>query len=409
MGEFAAVVQRYMSSRSMSVRATASAAGYSDHTLLSKVLNGHKPVTPYLAAKLDRALGADGEIVAAAQSAMADAKVASASAHPRAEVVSDPVESLRQQMNDVFSRGAMTGTVLDDWERTAIRYARATRDRPASVLIDDLSQDLKELNGLLVRPLSVSAFQRLTRVAAQMSGLMCLAFCILDDRPAFRRWARTARLAGREAGDPETLAWILAQEAHGHYYSGDLLEAIDVARHGYEVSQAPSAGAALAAALEARAQATLGRAKETRNALERAEEALSDLDGDALIPSAFGYNEASFRFHEGNAYTHLRDVKSAFKAQERALELCQPDNYTDWAMTRLDRAQCLIYAGEITEGLDYAFETITSVAAPKRKGIISLRAQTVVQTVPEKARNLPAARNLGELLMLAIGTGGTNS
>lgn len=56
MGQFTAVVQRYMSARNMSVRATASAAGYSDHTLLSKVLNGHKPVTPYLAAKLDRAL-----------------------------------------------------------------------------------------------------------------------------------------------------------------------------------------------------------------------------------------------------------------------------------------------------------------------------------------------------------------
>ena len=51
---------------------------------------------------------------------------------------------------------------------------------------------------------------------------MCLIFCILDDRPSFRGWARTARIAGNEAGDPETLSWILAQEAHGHYYSGDI-------------------------------------------------------------------------------------------------------------------------------------------------------------------------------------------
>lgn len=118
---------------------------------------------------------------------------------------------------------------------------------------------------------------------------------------------------------------------------------------------------------------------------------------------------ASFRFHEGNAYTHLRDVKSAFKAQERALELCEPDNYTDWAMKRLDRAQCLIYAGEITEGLNYAFETIASLAGPKRQGIISLRAQTVARTVLEEARNLAAARNLGDLLITTIGTGGIDS
>jgi len=39
-----------MTERGMSLRATARAAGYSDHTLLSKALGGHKPVTPYLAA-----------------------------------------------------------------------------------------------------------------------------------------------------------------------------------------------------------------------------------------------------------------------------------------------------------------------------------------------------------------------
>ena len=50
MGDFAAVVRRFMTERGMSLRATARAAGYSDHTLLSKALGGHKPVTPYLAA-----------------------------------------------------------------------------------------------------------------------------------------------------------------------------------------------------------------------------------------------------------------------------------------------------------------------------------------------------------------------
>jgi hypothetical protein len=50
MGDFAAVARRHMTMREMSVRDTARAAVYSDHTLLSRVLNGHKPVTPFLAA-----------------------------------------------------------------------------------------------------------------------------------------------------------------------------------------------------------------------------------------------------------------------------------------------------------------------------------------------------------------------
>src|SRR5215469_9171237 len=66
MGDgFADVVRRHMERRGMSVRATARAAGYADHSLLSKVLNGRKPATPYLAACLDRVLDAGGEIRAA--------------------------------------------------------------------------------------------------------------------------------------------------------------------------------------------------------------------------------------------------------------------------------------------------------------------------------------------------------
>lgn len=308
------------------------------------------------------------------------------------------VELLRQEMTDALGGGTMGDASLDDWERIAIRYARATRDRAADLLLGDISRDLRELNRLIGRQRSVSSFRRLTRVSAQMSGLMCLVFCILDDRSSFRAWARTAGLAGNSADDPEILSWIYAQEAYGHYYGGDVSEAIDVAQRAYEVVSYPCTGAALASALEARAQAILGRNTETRKALGRAEEILSRLEGDVLIPSAFGYNESSFRFHEGNAYTHLRDVKSAMRAQERALELCTPDNYTDWAMTRFDRAQCLIYSGDLTSGLEYTTETIGKLAHSQRKGIIRLRAEEIFKTLPVDGKSLVAARDLREIL-----------
>lgn len=146
-----------------------------------------------------------------------------------------------------------------------------------------------------------------------------------------------------------------------------------------------------------------GPDQETREALARAENILSQLNGDALIPSAFGYNESSYRFHEGNAYTHLRDVQSALKAQERALELCGRDDYTDWAMTRLDRAQCLMYSGELTAGLEYATETVTSLTGQERKGIITLRGREIVGALPEREEKLGAARDFRELLMLPAG------
>jgi hypothetical protein len=78
-------------------------------------------------------------------------------------------------------------------------------------------------------------------------------------------------------------------------------------------------------------------------------------------------------------------------------------------MTRLDRAQCLIYTDEITMGLEYAIDTITNLDEPKRHGIISLRAHEVMQTLPEKAGDLAAARNLSELLLPTTGTSEADS
>lgn len=315
------------------------------------------------------------------------------------------VEELRQELHEALSEGMMAEAGLDDWERLIIRYGRATRDRPATVLLEDLSADLTELKRAIQRHRSASALRRLTRVTAHMAGLMCLTLCKLDDRPAFRRWTRTARMAAGEAGDPVTHSWVLAQEAYGHYYSGDMLEAVDVARHARElVTARPCVGAALAAALEARAHAATGHADETRAALARAEDITAQLDGDALTPSAFGYNEAQLRFHAGSALTHLRDVKAAITEQDRALELCMPGDYTDWAMTRLDRAECLLFTDETADALAYATETVESLTSAQRQGIITLRGHAILDSLPKQRQRLPAARDFRELLNLTADT-----
>jgi hypothetical protein len=147
-----------------------------------------------------------------------------------------------------------------------------------------------------------------------MAGLMCLTLIKMDERTAFRGWARTARLAADEAGDPLTHSWVRAQEAYGHYYSGNLTGAIHVAQHAQVLSgKVSSAGAALAAALEARAQAVLGRADAARSALQRAEACLFHLGAGSIGTSTFDYNETQLRFHEGNTLTHLHDTSAAWQ------------------------------------------------------------------------------------------------
>ena len=325
-----------------------------------------------------------------------------------ASTVVDQAELLRQRLNDALTRGALGEASLDDWEQTVLRYGRATRDRPAGLLLADLTVDLAELQRVLEGCRTATALRRLTRVIAQMSGLMLLTLVKLDERPGFRRWARTARIAAIETGDPVTHSWVLAQEAYGHYYSGDLMEAIDVAEQAQEVAaRSACVGVPLAAALAARAHAALGHGHQTRGALARAEDELGRLDAPSLEPSAFGYNEAQLRFHEGNAYTHLHDSPAAFRTQERALELCAPGDYTDWAMTRLDRASCLAYDGDFSGAMAYAVGTLADLSAEQRQGIIIGRGQEIVAALPAAERALPAAREVQELLMETSGTEGT--
>jgi tetratricopeptide (TPR) repeat protein len=160
---------------------------------------------------------------------------------------------------------------------------------------------------------------------------------------------------------------VRGQEAYGYYYSGDFTEAIHVAQHAQVLSgQISSAGFVLAAALEARAQAALGRADETRSALQQAESCLSCLDADAIGTSAFDYNEAQLRFHEGNALTHLHDTGAAWQVQERALSLCPASDYMDRTMTQLDRAHCLAYDGDVTGAVAVTAEAMTPLNDQQR-------------------------------------------
>ena len=313
------------------------------------------------------------------------------------------VELLRLDLDEAVGEDPALNASFDDWERTVFRHGRDTRNRPATALLADLSLDVAELKHTIAQYAPGSAPRPLVRVAAQISGLVCLTLIKLDQTPTFLRWARTARHAARRSSDPVTLSWVLAQEAHGHYYRNDLGEALEVAQQAQAVAGRASSciGVALAAALEARVHAVLGRRQETKTALQRAEGVVLKLDEGSRIASAFGYNEAQLRFHEGNAYTHLRDSRNALRAQERALELCAPGDYTDWAMTRLDRANCLLFEGDPSAAVSYAIETLTGLTEQQRQGIINRRGYDLLGQLPQRQQSLPAAHDLRDLLVVA--------
>ncbi len=396
----------------MSVRAFAAHLGVAERTVTKWEARGIRThPRPDLQAALDTALARGGDdIQARFERALHRDGLAAVRLPPRATGPDQPhqiepvalhkVEQLRRSLAEAIGSGSLSEASVEDWEQTVWQYGAATRDRPASVLLADLSADIAELERVLGRRHAASALRRLTRVSAQMAGLMFLTLIKLDERTASRNWARTARIAADEAGDRATRSWVRAQESYVHFYSGNLLEAIAVARHAQALAgRKPCVGVALAAALEARAQAARGDEAGTRAALDVAQTALAKLGADEVMPSAFGYNEAQLRFHEGNAFTHLHKTGAAWAAQDRALALYPASDYMDRALVQLDRASCLAHDGDPT-AMTHATTALLDLTAEQRTGLILSRAQDIFDALSVAHRALPAARELQDVLML---------
>ncbi|MDG4790160.1 XRE family transcriptional regulator [Micromonospora sp. WMMD1102] len=309
------------------------------------------------------------------------------------------LDSLRRAVDNAVCTSTMSPASLDDWEEAVTEHGRRSRTRPAALLLDELQADMVDLTAQLNGRHPASSHLRLTHVTARMAGLIFLTLIKLDQRGRARTWARTARIAADEAGDRSLRSWVRAQEAYVHYYSGDLREAVTVAAHARQLAgNRHCVGAALAAALQARAHAVFGQVRETRAALDFAEATLGKLDAQSAVASAFGYNEAQLRFHEGNAYTHLGDTAAAWHAQRTALTLCPAADYLDRALIHLDQAACLARKGDSREAIAVATEAMTALTEQQRTGMIATRGLQIIQLLPRPHRTLPAVAEFRTLL-----------
>jgi transcriptional regulator with XRE-family HTH domain len=383
MSDFASALRRLRGSRS--IRDVAHLAAISK-TQVADLESGRRLPTAAMAAALDDALDAGGELVALA-ALRADRPLL------------DQAAELQRGVADALAAGPMTTTGLDEWEWTIGRHGRATRWRAEVDLLADLMGDFADLQRLLGHRHLPTVRQRLTRYAAQMSGLMALTLLKLGD-PAARDWWRTGRAAAAAAEDRATLSWIHAHEAYQLYYSGDPAGAVELAVRAQRVAGGlPCVGPALAAPLEARALAILGRRADAEAALRAAEDALGRLDDTARIASAFGYSESQLAFHAGNAWTHLRETGRAREQHARARELYPTTDYTDLALIQLDEAACILADGDPGGAASQVADTIVSLPEQHRSALIIYRARELADTVPA-GREL---RVLREVLALPPG------
>jgi tetratricopeptide (TPR) repeat protein len=289
---------------------------------------------------------------------------------------------LRSRLEGILASGNLSPTALQTWEESIAWHGRATRILTDEELLAGLRSDFQTLSTALDRRQPLSVMRQLTRLSAQMAGLMSLVLLRTGDVHNARAWVRVARIAATEVNDPAVMAWTLAEEAYALFYSGDAEGAVQVARRAQQASRQPTVGAALAAPLEARAHGLLGQSHEAHRALDRAEVIFANLRGDDIGESAFAYNEAQLRFHQGNVLTHLGATQQAREAQARALALYARDEHLDRALIKLDVAVCTLKEGDAAMAAKIANVALLDLPTQHRSGLLLARAHQLDRALP---------------------------
>lgn len=405
----------------MSLRETARAAGYSDHTLLSKVLNGHKAITPYLATKLDRALGAGGEIIAAAQSAIAEAGTArsTAPAQPRAgrkpgtrpagaacrpaatnrvtargEAFSAPAlhnnpgtlptvdHGGAEDVIDVLARVQKLhrGTVHPEVVRLLQHNAERTVDEyerlDHSVLAPALQKQRAWVEELIADCSRPGQLQQLLRIAGITSGVLGYVAVGRGDFALARAYCLEAFQLGDFAGNAGIQAWARGLQSFCEYYAGEYGAALDFATDGLSFARSGPQSVRLTINGVARALGKLGDAEGVHRAVGEAYELMSRNDVPGGVPSSISllcYSEAQTASNAATAYVSLAMPEQARHYVALALpDISKADSPWSRSLVLIDLALSQVRAKD--GDLDHATRLVLdALAISSGRPVISVR------------------------------------
>jgi transcriptional regulator with XRE-family HTH domain len=228
MADLYAVVQRHLKRRGMSLRALAAAVHY-DASYLSKALRGLKPLGPALARDIDQALGAGGEVTAAA--------LRPPPAPPEVPVAPELVDYFKQQLAGHYAADRFLGPgrlipvagaqyeLLCDTAATAAPALRAELWATAAgfaALLGWLHQDAGDLaESARWHDVMIERAHRSRDPQLVAFALFCKAMLHtdMDDGPGVLDLAG-AGLSGGRALIPKVRALLLQQAAHGRALTG---------------------------------------------------------------------------------------------------------------------------------------------------------------------------------------------
>ncbi len=313
-------------------------------------------------------------------------------------IPADALEEIRGGID--LAIGSRMGYATDDWGDIAHEYALSVRTLPPAQLIADLAMDLVGVRSALSTS-SATDHADLLGISAQLAAFFAMALYDMDKVAAARRWWVTARRAADESGHTELRVWVRAREAAQAHYAGRPCQSpLRLTDEAIGIANArPCAGLAEALAIRAAIFAAQGRRADAQESLNVLTDVFGQLQTEVVrdVTSAWGWPEQRLRHNEANTFIALKDVPRAREAQRQALELYPPQLRRSTTQVALVEAACRIVEGYVDEGLEYAHQTLGTLPTDQRTFIIRQMILRVYSALPERSRNLPAARGLRDL------------
>ncbi|AEV86810.1 hypothetical protein ACWT_5792 [Actinoplanes sp. SE50] len=306
-------------------------------------------------------------------------------------------DELRRNVDATLSATTVSDATIDHLLQVADQHGRLYKtDNHRPVFLADLFADLEEAWRLADRKLPTGQRRDLCVVIAKLAGLVSMVAVNQGRYRQARQWLHTARLAADETAQPVLRAWVATRAAVTALHLGDPVTATTVAAEAEMLTRRhPSRLSAMAWAIMARTAAVTGDADTARHALQQAQHTFPACpDGPEMGNTANTFTLGQLHFYASDAYTNLGDTRAAMQAQDQALAAFGPGEMLDPALVQLDRARCMVVAGDIGGGVTHAQTVLLDLPADYRPAIILRRAATVVASVPAQRRTVTAARDL---------------
>jgi transcriptional regulator with XRE-family HTH domain len=316
LADFADEVRLLMAERGMSLRGLARAASY-DPSHLSKVLNGRKPYSPYIAARLDEALDAGGKIKQAALERPAR------SARPGKQASAPEGFSRRKsRVAEALQTAASGGVDLDSLFGLILHYSHIVSMTPSTAVYDELLSVRSFAGSLLDQNAQPGngRYADIAITAGWLSSLLAISATDLGDHAAALVWCSDTERRGRDAGHPELLGWATLTRALIAYYQGHAYRSAELACAGQEVTSLGTLVHAKLAAQEMRSRAMQGDADGMADAWRRAATAMERLPPGTPVTGAFSIPNVKDPPYVATSLLLVRRYQDAAEATSRIIE-----------------------------------------------------------------------------------------